>query len=104
MHYVIQEKDYMAGILKRYVGFIYTYVQNLPQKLFSSLIKFLRNNNIADDEYHSGNWNYCRSMHKYFPVATINKNDQRKKGWRYILFYAWYFIDRYRSMDLVRVT
>jgi hypothetical protein len=35
MQNVIQEKDYMAGILKRYISFIYTYVQNLPQKLFS---------------------------------------------------------------------
>src|SRR4030095_1245639 len=41
---VIQQKDYLAGVLNRYISFIYTYVQSLPQKLFSSLKKFLRYN------------------------------------------------------------
>ncbi|HMK18145.1 MAG TPA: SemiSWEET family transporter [Chitinophagaceae bacterium] len=25
-------------------------------------------------------------MHKYFPIATTNKNDQRKKRWGHIIF------------------
>jgi len=38
-HYVIQQRDYLAGVLNRYISFIYTYVQSLPQKLFSSVKK-----------------------------------------------------------------
>ena len=80
MRFVIQGEDYVAGILNRYVSFIYTYVQNLPQKLFCSLKKFLRyNKRFQIYGYRSGHWNYCGRMHKYFNVAATNKNNQRKK-------------------------